>query len=210
MNSKNTKSSAELKREVMHELQRVENDIDRIQSRLTPGQLIDDAVFRNRSTRSSFEKLKENPVGTAFLTVGALLLMEDEQSTSFESRMKGETHQAVDLAKNVAESVSSNAESEFAEVKNKVQNEIQEKRDVLRNLDPLSYVALGAGLGALTGVSLPLMEKEQEFVDARLNEKFKEFKKDLQEALNQSANVVKNEFFEDFKDYSINFFSSRG
>lgn len=242
MNSKNTKTSKELKREVLNELDRVESDINRIQRRLSPGQLIDDVVFYQKGARASFDKLKNNPVGTAFLTVGTLLLMEDENQTSYESSMKGEARETYSKArasvKGAVQSVkseyaqredqfsgvSANLQGEYEQTKADFKKRAQEVKTELRNraddlkskgneiktnlktLDPLSYVALGAGLGALTGISLPISEKEEEFVDQRLNEKFKEFKQDLQAALNDSANVVKNEFFQDFKDFNINFF----
>lgn len=90
MNSRDNKSSRELKREVLQELNQVNSDIDRIQGRLTPGQFIDDAIFHpvGRNPRTTFDHLKANPIGTAFLSIGTLLLMEDDSHVTYESQMK--------------------------------------------------------------------------------------------------------------------------
>ncbi len=90
MNSKDNKSSRELKREVLQELNQVNSDLDRIQGRLTPGQFIDDALFQpvGRNPRAIFDHLKANPIGTAFLSIGTLLLMEDDGHVTYEKQMK--------------------------------------------------------------------------------------------------------------------------
>jgi hypothetical protein len=46
MKSQNTKSTDELKSEVRQELHNVETDIKNLQGRMTPGQIIDDAILK--------------------------------------------------------------------------------------------------------------------------------------------------------------------
>ena len=45
MKSQSTKSSGELQQEVRNEVRNVNRDIDNIQGRLSPGRIIDDAIF---------------------------------------------------------------------------------------------------------------------------------------------------------------------
>lgn len=309
MNSKNTKSSHELKKEVIHELRRVEDDLDRIERRLSPGQFIDEAIFqgKNRGPRETFDYLKSNPIGTTFLTMGTILLMEDEDThLSYEEMMrvkssqyynetrerasssigeaKASYHQAMDKAQNLKQKVVSKFHKDEASstdfgtgfvekeatpsmgerisdqfssageslkenlsgvaqsavqtarskmdssvsggpgLKERVSGAISSAKETLgsasesmrsrgheaytiaRNLDPLTYVALGASLGAITGATLPVSEKEGAFVDERLNLKFEEFKKDLKEAMDQSKSSLKNDFFNDLKDFNFNLF----
>jgi hypothetical protein len=84
MNSKDTndkKSARELKQEIYQQLDEVERDIDKIKARMSPGQIIDDAIFypRGGDSRLVFDHLRANPIGTTFLTLGTLLLMEDNE-----------------------------------------------------------------------------------------------------------------------------------
>src|SRR5690606_13803406 len=90
MKSQNTKSSSELKHEVREELRKVEKGIDDIQGRMTPGQILDDIIFypNEGSPRKTLEYLKENPIGTSLLSMGAVLLMEDKDKRSLEGRVK--------------------------------------------------------------------------------------------------------------------------
>ncbi|MFL5808184.1 MAG: hypothetical protein ACJ749_01605, partial [Flavisolibacter sp.] len=78
MKSQNTKSSDELEKEVRHEIRNVRKDIDELSGRFSPGQLIDDVIFypHGKSPAATFDHLKRNPVGTAFLSLGTILLME--------------------------------------------------------------------------------------------------------------------------------------
>jgi ElaB/YqjD/DUF883 family membrane-anchored ribosome-binding protein len=324
MNS-NTKSSKQLKREVENQLNAIDKDIDQLKNRLTPGRLIDDAVFsRYRGNpRATFDYLKSNPVGTTFLALGTILLMEDESHQSYETLAKRRTSDALDQAHTQAgelmtdarlrvddlkenirskmphkdqtqaqgpskmdmaksklnsakenlvskarESVDS-AKSTFESTKESISNQTQKTSESFNsaserlrassssskmegedlkskaqeglqkahsNIDsakegirsraqeglesvrsrvntdaikqstngmqPMAFMALGAGLGALTGASLS--GDDNEFGD--LEEKISEFNHDLQEALNESANVLKNQFMSDFKDLNVNIF----
>src|SRR5690606_34723851 len=85
--SQNTKSSDQLKKEVDKEIKNVRRDMDAIEGRLSPGQIIDDAIFypHGKNLRSTIDHLKRNPIGTTFLSLGTLLLMEDESHQTYEA-----------------------------------------------------------------------------------------------------------------------------
>lgn len=285
MNSKDTKTSRELKREVLDELNKVNNDMNSIQGRLTPGQIIDDALFQpiDRNPRAMFDHLKANPIGTAFLGIGTLLLMEDESHVTYEGRVRKSTssalentryqatllkgsasninremhekvsgisqklHGAIDRTKSKVEGLknkfsqddqafSSDSTGEFAlgeggelgassidqlkenigevsqnisgrvsDFKGKVMDEV----DVVKNLDPMTFAAIGAGLGALTGVSLPVSEKEQTLIDQNASGKLNEFSSEFQDAINQAVKVIKDEFIGKFTDFDVSLFGRK-
>ncbi|MCM2349018.1 MAG: hypothetical protein NDI69_03290 [Bacteriovoracaceae bacterium] len=281
MKSPNTerKTSDDLKHEVHHELRKVRRDIDEMQSRLSPGQIIDDAIFypHGRSVVSTFDHLKNNPVGTALLSLGTLLLMEDENHVTYErnARIKanslkegiknqmphkelqpGQVPNAMDRAKakvtglkhdlqtkkeelkQTIERKKSDVKERFSETqehlslgadfegaalqgpsrKEKVRESYEKTREKLstgfqsgkekiQNLDPLAYMALGAGLGALTGASLPISDAERNLVDTRFTGKLSDFSRELQDAVNQSSNILKDLFIDDAKGFSADIFN---
>lgn len=320
MKSQNTKSSDELHREVKQEIRKVERDIDSLQGRLTPGQLIDDAIFypHGQSMSSTLDHLKRNPVGTAFLSLGTLMLMEDENHSSMEANARIKLGQArnkltdlkehvknqlphkelspgtapnlADIAKGkVTEmkgkmmDVKSSVQSKVSEIKDGIESKIPSREEIrdtfqskvsevkegvsdqyntakegltdkfataregisdqfasttegltdqftgaddstgggwrenlenkldlgkekMRNIDPLTYMALGAGLGALTGASLPVSDREQEFVDEKLSENISSFSSDLQNAVNDCASLLKDLVVQDVKNFSFKVF----
>lgn len=70
-------TTADLEREVAEERTRVEETIDAIQRRLTPGQLIDEIAAYAQETGSGFaadlgKTIRENPIPTALVGVGLL------------------------------------------------------------------------------------------------------------------------------------------
>lgn len=285
MNSKDTKTSRELKREVLQELNQVNNDIDRIQGRLTPGQLIDDAIFQptGKNPRAIFDHLKANPVGTAFLGLGTLLLMEDDSHVTYESQiktrgsaawensryqatllkgrvsdMRGDVNERVTGVNNKIHGVIDSAKSKVQGAKSKVQglkgklrksdetfvsgttgeydlgeggelgassidtlkedissrisdvrSSVSEQVNTLKNLDPMTYAAIGAGLGALTGIALPVSEKEQKLIDDKAAGKLNEFSSEFQDALNQSVKILKDEFIGKFTDFDVSIFGKK-
>jgi len=261
MKSPNTKSSNELHREVKEELKNVQRDVDRLQGRLTPGQIIDDAIFHSHGQNlgSTLDHLKNNPVGTAFLSLGTLMLMEDEDHETMESharvKLNSAKHRLNDLkehARNqlphrelepgVSPNLADLAKEKMTEAKGKIsdmrdsvqskvseikqtfrgkvtdvkesvseqgdslQQNLESGKEKLRNIDPLTYMALGAGLGALTGASLPVADFEQEFVDDKFKTKISSFSDDLQTAVNECANVLKDLVIQDAKNYSFKVF----
>lgn len=317
MKSQNTKSSDQLKKEVDKEIRNVKRDLDEIEGRLSPGQIIDDAIFypHGKNLRSTLDHLKRNPVGTTFLSLGTILLMEDESHQTFEANarikinsarsnvnervstvkssikehlphkdlqpgtapskgdiLKGKVNEVKEGLKAKADGVRSSVEDmkssvqgkvddakatlsakkdELSEKKDELQSSFQEKtsdissqfgsdagaydggvsaglgseessrgqrlkekasdlysssKDKVQNLDPMAFMALGAGLGALTGASLPVSEKEQNFVADKLTDKFSSISQELQDAINESSNILKDLVIGDVKDMSFKVF----
>jgi hypothetical protein len=327
------KSSRELRNQVMNDIQRVKDDIDEIKQRLSPGQIIDDALFFRHpgaSPADTYTLLKQNPIGTSFLTLGTLLLMEDDVShKTYEHLAKDKAHKVqstlsgaasdtraqvhdkldqvkasvrehmphkeqepgqapnvMDIAKakvnaagqaikekaqkkmdqfsETASSESSlsdkfststgiagpgtdtqlgqSAESLGDKIKDKVDQAserwsdtadsvrsstgqgienvkssgretleaLKEKSQELyqdaKHLDPLTYMVLGAGLGTLTGASLPMMETEKEKVDQVVEDKMLQFKSELEAAINESINTLKNELIGGATNINLNIF----
>lgn len=238
----NTKSTEELKKQVLSDIDKVKDDFREIKERMTPGQIIDDAIYYRRGggdPAETFAYLRANPVGTTFLTLGTLLLMEDEQHRSFETLAR---ERAGEMKERVGESVSEavgQAKEKIAETKNRVSAKIEKAKDLkragvpsapseletratdaletakgkgqeayeyVRNLDPMIYLALGAGLGTITGAALPLSQKEQEAVDSVYSEKMANFANEVQEALSKSVNILKNEVVGGLTDFNFDLF----
>lgn len=310
MKSQNTKSSDQLKKEVDKEIRNVKRDLDEIEGRLSPGQIIDDAIFypHGKNLRSTIDHLKRNPVGTTFLSLGTILLMEDESHQTYEARSRskitsartsvnekvsslkssvkehlphkdlqpGMTPSKGDILKGKVNDVKASlmakaqdakssvqglkssvqdkvgeAKSSFSETKDNLQSSFQEKtsggdsqfgsevgaydggvsagigsgesgkgqqlkqkasdlyassKDKFQNLDSMTFMALGAGLGALTGASLPVSEKEQSFVQDKLSDKFSNISQELREAINESSDILKDLVIGDVKDMSFKVF----
>lgn len=291
-----TKSVAELKQQVLNDIQKVKDDFKEIQSRMTPGQMIDDAIYYRRGDRSpaqTFEFLRANPIGTSLLTLGTILLMEDEvthktwemrassQIGAVKSKVQGavtQTRGVIDRVKTTVsshlphstdssspisdlgqrldskfndiqsniEGVSANLQGTAAETMSSAKSTLQDAKaslqdramhareqigsavdslgdrahgvmdsvktatsgmvDTARHLDPLTYLALGAGLGTITGAAIPVSETELNAVDSIAQDKFARFSEELQTALNSSMNIMKNEFIGTATEMSFKLF----
>ncbi len=292
MKSQNTKSSDELQREVRQEVRNVNRDIDNIQGRLTPGRFIDDAIFYNhsRSPAAIFDHLKRNPVGTTFLSLGTLLLMEDDTHTTYETSARNkissgrtavnekisavgskvsalkekaqsyipqkdasepglvdrvkdsfdakvaEIREGLEVKANRKEITEtfmnadeSNSEGfagmntgmdadvnfdingggktgKLQDVKAKLTSGISQGREKFQNLDNTTFMALGAGLGILTGASLPVSEAEERMVNDKLQGKLSDFNSELREAMNECSNILKDLVISDVKNFSVKMF----
>lgn len=278
MKSPNTKSSSELQKDVHKEIRNLRRSLDELQGRLSPGQIIDAAIFypHGKNLRATFEHLKRNPVGTTFLSLGTILLMEDEAHKTYEQRARSELalkkeslsskatsakntvqsnyedlkrvasgiksdvkEKAFDLRDNVQqkgqnlkESVKSNfsdiqeetsdkaagikpsenglkedsVSEKFGRGKDKLTEIYKNSRETLQNLDPTMMIALGAGLGALTGASLPVSDKEGDFIEEKLGEKFSHLSQDLKDAINESSEILKDLVINDVKEMSFKVF----
>ena len=278
-NITNHNSVSELKQQVLNDIQRVKDDFKEIKRRATPGQIIDDVLFSGRSfgSEGTFDLLKANPVGTTFLTLGTLMLMENDSHQTWESVGKEKTVAMRDTVKSKVSGLVSKAEtivnkntfttetglnddltnfgtdtstygssdikgkvsSKVENLKNKargkiegvtegikdkmhsaegaidsgkaklsgVSSKVREKSGELfeatKQLDPLTYLALGIGLGAVTGASLPVSHGEEEVVDKLVSEKLANFTQELQGVLNQSVNIFKNEFIGGMTDFDL-------
>lgn len=226
----NTKSTEELKKQVLSDIERVKDDFREIKQRMTPGQVIDDALFYRgrREPRETFAHLRANPIGTTFLTLGTLLLMEDEQHRSFESLARDQAAVVKDRVAEKKDQISARVSERVDEVKEKLarkkeeltattesiddftagkKDEVTQRvKDFARDLDPMIYLALGAGLGTITGAGLPLSEKEIQAVDSAQSEKMSKFASEIQDALNQSVNILKNEVIGGMTDFKFDLF----
>jgi flagellar biosynthesis GTPase FlhF len=248
MKSPNTKSSDQLKNEVHQDLKKVERSFDELQRRLTPGQILDDVVFypHNRSISGSIQHLKENPVGTTFLSLGMILLMEDKSHHTLESTTKHKITSAQNAAREKIKNMKEKLQSKFPEerretLKEKVSEKIQDLkmaietkasemreesseakqkvniqeqarkvfhagREKIHEMDSLSFLALGMGLGALTGSSIPLIGQEEEFIHHKFGERLSQLSDDLEQAINESSNILKELVINDLKDYELKIF----
>lgn len=270
MKSQNTKSSDELEKEVRHEIHNIRKNLDEISGRMSPGQLIDDVIFypHGRSPGATFEHLKRNPIGTTFLSLGTILLMEDENHQTLEARSRDQLQKArekmqmgpsrkelaldkineikdkydemkaeaeykvaeardkIDSAKesmnHVVDSVRSEASGlgekipelpdslKTASLKNRVNEKVSglvnQSRQKFHDLDSVTFMALGAGLGVITGASLPLSEAEKNLVDNKFQDKLSGFSGDLQSAINECSNILKDLVISDVKDFKVNLF----
>lgn len=289
MNSKYTtdrKSTEELRQQVLQDLKKVREDFDEIKQRMTPGQLIDDAIYyrHDRTPAATFEHLKANPVGTAFLTLGTLLLMEDKDHHSYEGLAREKAHMVSDKVGNAVHS----AQEKVHQVQDKLhhaQNKAVQMKDTIKakvskagsgpeslgpaedyaesmgfgegmdlegpqvssdeklhtakeklgsklahmktrthemsetvkaktheavesakHLDPLTYIALGAGLGTITGAALPVSVAESKMIDAKFESNLYNFGQELQDALNESVNILKNEFIGGLTEINMQIF----
>lgn len=278
MKSQNTKSSDELQKDVRHELRNVRKDLDVMSGRLSPGQLIDDVIFypHGRSPAATFDHLKRNPVGTAFLSLGTILLMEDESHQTFETISKNKLGQVRDKVQDVKhkmnmhptqaelamdkvnefrdkmdgiksdmeykvaaardkiDTVKETVEQKFDSAKQAVEQKYDSAKesveqsgftglpdlpvtneaaslknkltDKVHNLDNVTFMALGAGLGVLTGASIPVSDAERNFVDNKFQDKLSGFSGDLQNAINECSNILKDLVMADVKDFKVNLF----
>jgi hypothetical protein len=279
MNSKEAKSSGELKNEVLQELRQVNSDISRIQGRMTPGQIVDDALLKpGANPRVVFDHLKANPIGTALLGLGTLLLMEDESHVTYETRLRGESQTVVNKARTqvgIAKNKINDVNQKLQGVADKVQDATQRATDKVHNvqgkiqgaidrtkgkvsdlthqtgesdlgdggelgmssiddikygigelkgevaekaesfsstvkeLDPMTFIAIGAGLGALTGIALPVSEKEQTLVDQQLGSKLSGISGEFQQAINESVKVLKGGVLDKLTNFDIDLFKNK-
>lgn len=293
MKSQNTKSSDQLKREVDQQIRKVEGDLRSMEGRLSPGQLIDDAIFypRGRNLSATVDHLKRNPVGTAFLSLGTILLMEDNEHNTMEYNARAKLNTVKDsmtsvksaikdqlphkeLTPGMAPSRGDIARDKVHQFKDQVQSKVHdlkekipskdairtkvqdmkegvtsrfshdevseesnfsfdteskthlkdkardmyssakdrastvfsENKDRVKNLDPMTYMALGAGLGALTGAALPVSEKESSLIQGKFDDKLSGLGTDLQNAINECSNILKDLVIQDVKDYNVSLF----
>lgn len=138
-NSSGVKSSKVLKQEVLTQLDKIDTDIDEMQTRLTPGQMIDDVIFypRGGSPAATFDMLKANPVGATFLTLGTLLLMEDQNHYTYEQLARARVSGVVDRTKVSARDAVASAHDRMDAVKggiSSVKERISSKKDDARNM----------------------------------------------------------------------------
>jgi hypothetical protein len=240
MNSRDNKSSGELKREVLQELNKVNSDLNSLQGRLTPGQFIDDALFTSvgHSPRVVYDHLVANPIGTALLSLGTLLLMENDLHVTYESQLRNRSREQVDALRVRVSGVNEKIHGLVDRTKEKIERSsdkisgiketlfkkdeftttgeydhlketVSAKVESVKHLHPLTFAAIGVGLGALTGIALPVSEKEQTLIDQKLGNQMSLFSREFLDAINQSVNVLKDEFLERFSELDVSIFEKK-
>lgn len=225
MTIKNTKDTHELKKEVSDKLNKVNRSIDRIEKRTTPGQFLDDVIFypHGGNPKKIYHHLKENPIGASFLALGTLLLMEDDEHKSYESTAKKVTQDAMLSAQEsvtgIKEKIKNKLDTRKIQSKARkidqakgtvtdIKHQFQDRIDQVKSLPPFYYIALGAGLGAVSGAALPVSTNEQQFVDHQLSEGMTNLLEELKGAINESANIIKSEFVDQLNDIDVNVFKN--
>jgi len=218
---------AKLKNQVVQDIKRVKEDLNQIKRLLTPGQFLDQLIFQNKAPFESLQYMKENPIGTTFLTIGSLLLIRDEFQHSYESKIinkaKGFKQHAEDSITNskikmaqVKAEIKSGIQGQSANVErikdkfaDKVQNvkdKTLEAKEAFHDIDPTILITVGAGLGVLSGYSVPASSIETNLAENFAEFGLDDFLLDLQTALNESVNLVKNEFLSELGEKDFNFF----
>ncbi len=130
--------------------------------------------------------------------------LNDSSSSIDGENLKSKAQEGLNKARSSLDSAKEEIRSRAHEGIERVRSRVDTDaiRESASGMQPMAFMALGAGLGALTGASLS--GEDDEF--GNLEEKLSEFNHDLQEALNESANVLKNQFMSDFKDLNVNIF----
>ncbi len=147
MNSQDTnidrnKSSAELQKEVHGQIDKIGSNIEDVRGRMTPGSLIDDAIFypHGKSLTATYSHLKDNPMGTMFLSLGTLLLMEDQNRVTYEAHLKSSMSEAAEKGSQKYQEVKHNLEQkahdlseEFRLKVDELQSEYERKKESLKS-----------------------------------------------------------------------------
>lgn len=209
MNSNINKTSQNLREEVKQDLNKLGKDLNSLRDKLTPGQFIDDALsFRSqRSPRATFDYLKDNPLGFSLLTIGTVLLMENDNHESYESIVKTNSDRIYKDVKGRVSDKVTNAKSVVADKVTSIKDNVSEKIGDAKELvdsdfaldlmgGSFSYMAIGAGLGALTGASFPSTSSSVST----------SFTKELEAALNESAMILKNELLAELTQVDMKVF----
>lgn len=123
------KSSTELKADVDAAIAKVDQDLDALRTEMTPGRIIDDAILRGRRNdlRTTVNHLRNNPIGTTFLGLGTLLLMEDEGHISGEDRLRHFAQHSASIAQEAAQKAREVSE----DVGKKTKEKLEEAKSVV-------------------------------------------------------------------------------
>ncbi|MBC76776.1 MAG: hypothetical protein CME64_12245 [Halobacteriovoraceae bacterium] len=145
MKSQDTnKTSEQLQKEVHGQIDKIGRNIDYAKSRMSPGAILDDAIFypHGQSLSDTYTHLKNNPMGTMFLSLGTLLLMEDQQHVTYERRLRGQGGAAVDKGKVRYEHGKENISHKASELADKAKLKAQEaKHKIERKGEELKHKA---------------------------------------------------------------------
>ena len=129
----------------------------------------------------------------------------DEVKAEAEYKM-AEAKDKIDSAKQSVSEFSVNIPNIPQEAQAATSGWIGKGRQKIHDLDSTTFMALGAGLGIVTGAYLPVTETESQFVDDKFQEKLSGFSTDLQSAINECSNILKDLVISDVKDFKVNLF----
>lgn len=170
MNSNESRSVEDLKSQVFAEIDRVNTDLRRLVSRLSPGKMIDDLIFgtRGETPRRSFEHLRANPIGALFLGIGTVLLMEGKDRVSYEKTLREKTRAGVGrMQKSLSQ-----GKGRLHQASGKLHKEVRSlKSRVLKKEHKTGEASLGEG-GELGQSSVELQQEGPEQEETRLGEIF--------------------------------------
>lgn len=127
----NRKNSQQLQREADEQINKIGARVDDVRARMSPGALLDDAIFypHGQSLKSTYGHLKRNPMGTMFLSLGTLLLMEDREHVTYETRFKDSAARTVEHGKDSAARAKENIAHKASELGEKARHKVQETKE---------------------------------------------------------------------------------
>lgn len=179
---------------------KVSSTVDGLKSRVKGSS--DSDIDSNMSTdQASFDnagmndRLYVDSLGTGTASEGRFDDVKDTLSGAMEN--------VSDRASQIKTSIGTSTHNFSGRVKETIGTSVDSIRDRVNNMDPITYIALGAGLGALSGAALPVSEAEQRLVDSNLGDGLAVFKTELQAAFHQSFDVMKTEFVSGLTDFDF-------
>lgn len=134
MNSQDTnKSSEQLHREVNGQIDKIGSNIDDARAKLSPGALLDDAIFypHGQSLTGTYSHLKANPMGSMFLSLGTLLLMEDQNHVTYEAHLRSSAGSAIDKGRDAYRDAAESISHKSAQLSEKAKDKIHQTKDQL-------------------------------------------------------------------------------
>lgn len=174
----NGRSSEEIEQGIRETRMQLDNTLEAIQNRFSPGGLADEAVrYLRESGANEFahnfnESVKSNPIPVALMGVSLAWLMWSGRDGRHESSridsadaMRHRLGEAGDNVREQAERVREGARERAVRVREGTMQSVEQARDGLGTLlyeQPLLIGALGVAAGAALGAMLPATRQEDE------------------------------------------------
>ncbi len=96
--------------------------------------------------------------------------------------------------------------SGISQGREKISAGLSQSKEKIQNMDNTTFIALGAGLGVLTGASLPISDAQERMVNNKLQGRLSEFNSELRVAMNECSNILKDLVINDVKEFPVKFF----
>jgi hypothetical protein len=129
-------------------------------------------------------------------------LQSDESNSEGYAGLDAADGGASGKLQNVKEKLTSG----ISQGREKLSTGLSHSKEKLQNMDNTTFIALGAGLGVLTGASLPISEAEDRMVNDKLKGRLSDFNLELREAMNECSNILKDLVINDVKEFPVKFF----